>query len=69
MDRYEKSFENDTPEGQKNRTFIIKRPDGKEIKVYKKENGDIGLFPENSSEGNPLNGENLPEVTVTPSGS
>ena len=36
MDRYEKEFENDTPEGQANRTFYITRPDGTKIKVYKK---------------------------------
>ena len=44
MDRYEKPFNQDTPEGQKNRTFFITRPDGTKIKVYKKQNGDIGLF-------------------------
>jgi hypothetical protein len=53
MDRYEKEFENDTPEGQANRTFYITRPDGTKIKVYKKANGDIGLFPNNGTPTNP----------------
>lgn len=53
MDRYEKEFENDTPEGQANRTFYITRPDGTKIKVYKKANGDIGLFPNNGTPANP----------------
>lgn len=67
MDRYEKPFNQDTPEGQKNRTFFITRPDGSKIKVYKKQNGDIGLFndpndPESpkdpESPNNPQNPQN-----------
>ena len=50
MDRYQKKFNEDTPEGQKNRIFYITRPDGTKIKVYKKDNGDIGLFNEDSVE-------------------
>ena len=50
MDRYQKKFNEDTPEGQKNRIFYITRPDGTKIKVYKKDNGDIGLFNEGSVE-------------------
>lgn len=67
MDRYEKPFNQDTPEGQRNRTFFITRPDGSKIKVYKKQNGDIGLFndpndPESpkdpESPNNPQNPQN-----------
>ena len=50
MDRYENSFDKDTQEGQQNRTFYINVPGtNRQIKVYKKENGDIGLFPNNPS--------------------
>lgn len=50
MDRYENPFDKDTQEGQQNRTFYINVPGtNRQIKVYKKENGDIGLFPNNSS--------------------
>ena len=51
MDRYENPFEKDTQEGQQNRTFYINFPNGRQIKVYKKENGDLGLFP--NSPNNP----------------
>ena len=51
MDRYENPFEKDTQEGQQNRTFYITFPNGRQIKVYKKENGDLGLFP--NSPNNP----------------
>ena len=33
MDRYQKKFNEDTPEGQKNRIFYITRPDGTKIKI------------------------------------
>lgn len=63
MDRYEKRFQDDTPENQKNRTFYITRPDGRKIKVYKKENGDLGLFndpndPNSPKDPNPENPQN-----------
>lgn len=64
MDRYEKPFNQDTPEGQENRTFYITRPDGTKIKVFKKQNGDLGLFndpndPESPKDPvNPQNPEN-----------
>lgn len=46
MDRYENPFEKDTQEGQQNRTFYINIPGtDRQVKVYKKENGDLGLFP------------------------
>ena len=46
MDRYENPFEKDTQEGQQNRTFYINIPGtNRQVKVYKKENGDLGLFP------------------------
>lgn len=52
MDRYENPFEKDTQEGQQNRTFYINIPGiDRQVKVYKKENGDLGLFP--NSPNNP----------------
>ena len=54
MDRYEKKFEEDTEEGQKNRIFYINKPDGTKVKVYKKENGDIALFPNEQPSSNKI---------------
>ena len=60
MDRYQKPFSEDTPEGQKNRTFYITRPDGTKIKVYKKQNGDIGLFNDPNDPESPKEDPNNP---------
>ena len=60
MDRYQKPFNEDTPEGQKNRTFYITRPDGTKIKVYKKQNGDIGLFNDPNDPESPKEDPNNP---------
>jgi len=66
MDRYEKPFNQDTPEGQKNRTFFITRPDGTKIKVYKKQNGDIGLFNDPNDPESPKDPEQTPGTPQTP---
>ena len=68
MDRYEKPFNEDTPEGQKNRTFFITRPDGTKIKIYKKQNGDIGLFNDPNDPESPKDPEfpNNPQNTNEP---
>ena len=60
MDRYQKPFNEDTPEGQKNRIFYITRPDGTKIKVYKKQNGDIGLFNDPNDPESPKEDPNNP---------
>ena len=69
MDRYQNPFEQDTQEGQQNRTFYITTPQGKQIKVYKKENGDLGLFP--NSPNNPpsqTNPEDINNAVKKPGG-
>lgn len=72
MDRYEKRFQDDTPENQKNRTFYITRPDGRKIKVYKKENGDLGLFNNpndpNSPKDQSIENSNNPNGGTVPTG-
>lgn len=62
MDRYEKPFLEDAPEGQQNRIFYITKPDGTKIKVYKKQNGDIGLFSEIENQINPP--ENVGKIPI-----
>ncbi len=66
MDRYEKRFQDDTPENQKNRTFYITRPDGRKIKVYKKENGDLGLFDDPNDPNSPKNNTISPNNPQNP---
>lgn len=66
MDRYEKRFQDDTPENQKNRTFYITRPDGRKIKVYKKENGDLGLFNDPNDPNSPKDPNPEPENPQNP---
>ncbi len=70
MDRYEKPFNQDTPEGQRNRTFFITRPDGSKIKIYKKQNGDIGLFNDPNDPESPKDPEspNNPQNLQNPNG-
>ena len=68
MDRYEKPFNEDTPEGQRNRVFFITRPDGTKIKVYKKQNGNIGLFNDPNDPESPKDDPNNPITPGNPEG-
>lgn len=67
MDRYENPFEKDTQEGQQNRTFYINIPGtDRQVKVYKKENGDLGLFP--NSPSNPSSATPQEDLNKKPGG-
>ena len=66
MDRYQNRFEDDSEEGKKNRIFYITRPNGTKVKVYKKENGDIELFPSEDQNPNPQNNPNPQENPQNP---
>lgn len=44
-DFYRVKFEQDTDEGKKSRIHDVILSDGKKVKVYKKDNGDIAILP------------------------
>lgn len=66
MDQYENEFDPNNPDS--NRIHEITLSNGQKARVYKKANGDIALLnsPNQNNPDIPLDGGQLPEVTVTP---
>lgn len=66
MDQYENEFDPNNPDS--NRIHEITLSNGQKARVYKKANGDIALLnsPDQNNPDTPLNGGQLPEVTITP---
>ena len=66
MDQYENEFDPNNPDS--NRIHEITLSNGQKARVYKKANGDIALLnsPNQNNSDTPLDGGQLPEVTITP---